>query len=318
MARQAPVQRRNGPYAPLSAYYYHDDAILALSAAENDLAEILFTRSLAYCAADPKRNGYISDLALQDGIVLRRRKQDRVIKAAQALVDVGIYVREDAGYRLRRWSKWNRTDVEIEAKRRADRVRKGLEPGDDDEPPPPEDRERFPEDSEQSPNGFHEDSAGNPNGVQAESLGVASRARGAGTEALQRSSTQFSATQRNAAAASPPNGGTTPLPPLSEPIQDLAGRIAAAGIHVSWVLDDEAQHVISQAIVRCGTHRLVKQAKAAYRPDNPAASAKAFIGGWASMPAPRAPDQGSEIPCHHGDPDTRHCALCRAEQEIAV
>lgn len=228
--------RRNGPYAPLSAHYSRDDAILALDAAENDIAELLFLRSLAYCAGDPRLDGYISDVALKAGVVLRRRKQERVIKAAETLAEVGVYVRESAGYRLRTWSKWNRTNTEIERKRETDRVRKGAPtPGDSDEPP---------DDSERTPEDFHAEDERNPEGTDAESLGVASRGRAPASN-----STQRSTTQRNPPAVQDIGNATQPsATPPTDPSAIPNGEHppATAGD------DESADDAIAQARRRAG------------------------------------------------------------------
>lgn len=115
--------KRNGSYAPLSANYYDDDAVIAAG----ERAEVLFTRGLAFCARN-LNDGVITDLQLaRIGVGLNG------IKArAQRLVDVGLWERVDgdlfdcegSGYRVRRWNKWNLTRAEIEAKQRKDANRK--------------------------------------------------------------------------------------------------------------------------------------------------------------------------------------------------
>ena len=45
-----------GPYAPLSASYYRDDAILEAG----EKAEVLYVRGLAFCS-DAMSDGFISD-----------------------------------------------------------------------------------------------------------------------------------------------------------------------------------------------------------------------------------------------------------------
>lgn len=146
--------RRNGAYAPLGANYADDDAIATLDLAENDRAELLYIRGLAYCARDLRLEGFISDIALRAGKVLRRtpgkKGIDTVLQAANTLVDLGLWTREDKGYRIRSWSKWNKTWSEVTRKRAADRDRKGG--GSDTE-------------SAGNDSGSDADSARNPNGV---------------------------------------------------------------------------------------------------------------------------------------------------------
>ncbi len=115
--------KRNGSYAPLSANYYDDDAVIAAG----ERAEVLFTRGLAFCARN-LNDGVITDLQLaRIGVGLSAVKS-----RAQRLVDVGLWERldgdlldtEGTGYRVRRWNKWNLTRSEIEAKQRRDADRK--------------------------------------------------------------------------------------------------------------------------------------------------------------------------------------------------
>lgn len=108
--------RRNGSYAPLSAHYYKDDAI----ADAGPMAELLYIRGLAFCA-DVLSDGFISEIQLSRfvgvGIPTPR-------KHADALCKVGLWVQEDAGFRVVAWAKWNLTKAEIQEKQRKDAERK--------------------------------------------------------------------------------------------------------------------------------------------------------------------------------------------------
>lgn len=116
--------RRNGSYAPLSAHYYKDDAI----AAAGPMAELLYIRSLAFCA-DVLSDGFISDVQLTRfvGVGIPAAK-----KHAGRLVDVGLWERTEdglfgndgSGYQVVAWSKWNLTKAEIQAKQKRDADRK--------------------------------------------------------------------------------------------------------------------------------------------------------------------------------------------------
>lgn len=129
MARDGVTIRRNGPYAPLSATYYDDDAIAALDRNEDDRAELLFVRALAFCARNPSLEGFVSSIALETGRVLNRkyRKGTSVHQVAERLVKLGLWTADVDGYRIAKWSKWNRTPSEIEAARKADAERKAEE-----------------------------------------------------------------------------------------------------------------------------------------------------------------------------------------------
>lgn len=112
--------RRNGSFAPLSANYYDDDAIIAAG----EKPELAYLRGLAFAARRPL-DGFISDRQLATlrlpGITAR----------AKVLVEVGLWVpAEDdllgtgTGYRIRSWLKHNASKDEIEAKQRKDAERK--------------------------------------------------------------------------------------------------------------------------------------------------------------------------------------------------
>lgn len=114
--------KRNGSYAPLSAYYYDDTRVIRAG----EKAEILFCRLLAFSARDLK-DGFIDDAQISrvgqglPGLKARLNK----------LVEVDLLERcEDdllgggSGYRIRRWLKWNLSAEQIRAKQRKDADRK--------------------------------------------------------------------------------------------------------------------------------------------------------------------------------------------------
>ncbi|HKY58356.1 MAG TPA: hypothetical protein VJL80_09985 [Aeromicrobium sp.] len=112
--------RRNGSFAPLSAHYYDDDAIIAAG----EKAEVLFTRGLAFAARKPA-DGFITDLQLTTF------RLSAVTARAKRLCEVGLWERvEDdllgtgTGYRIRSWLKHNASRAEIEEKQRKDAARK--------------------------------------------------------------------------------------------------------------------------------------------------------------------------------------------------
>lgn len=112
--------RRNGSFAPLSAHYYDDDAVIAAG----EKAEVLYLRGLAFAARKPA-DGFISDLQLTTF------RLSTVKARAQRLVEVGLWERvEDdllgtgTGYRITAWLKHNASRAEIEEKQRKDAARK--------------------------------------------------------------------------------------------------------------------------------------------------------------------------------------------------
>jgi len=108
-------RKRLGPYAKLSATYYRDDAILAAGEA----AEVLFTRSLAFCSETPS-DGYITHRQVDLIAVGLRNVKPRI----KALLDHNAWVEADGGYVVRQWLKWHRSAEEAGMVRKNDRDRK--------------------------------------------------------------------------------------------------------------------------------------------------------------------------------------------------
>jgi hypothetical protein len=108
-----------GPYAPLSATYYRDDAILEAG----EKAEVLFTRGLAFCA-DSNSDGFITErqLTMVVGVGMRD-----TLRRASTLVTVGLWERHDGGYQIRGWLKWNKSAEDLGRARRQDRERKAAQ-----------------------------------------------------------------------------------------------------------------------------------------------------------------------------------------------
>jgi len=108
--------KSNGPYAPLSATYYYDDAILEAG----EKAEILFVRTLAFLSSAAS-DGYVTERQLVKVIGAGlTRVPDRV----RALCSVGLISATPGGYVVRSWSKWNKTTEEIGKYLKRDRERK--------------------------------------------------------------------------------------------------------------------------------------------------------------------------------------------------
>ena len=116
--------KRNGSYAPLSAYYYDDDAMIRAG----ERAEVLYCRSLAFSARQLK-DGFITDAQVKRLGVGLAGLPGRIAK----LVEVGLWERiedgalfgdDGGGYRVRQWLKWNLSAEQIAAKQRRDSDRK--------------------------------------------------------------------------------------------------------------------------------------------------------------------------------------------------
>jgi hypothetical protein len=113
-----PIERTkgNGSYAPLSATYYRDDALLSVS----EGAELLYVRGLAFCA-ETVSDGFISDRQLVAVVGIRLRS---VPRRAAELCEVELWSHVTGGYVVRSWLKWNRSAEDIGRYKRNDRERK--------------------------------------------------------------------------------------------------------------------------------------------------------------------------------------------------
>lgn len=145
------MTRRLGPYAPLSATYAADDSIIQVG----EPAELLYVRALAFCASS-NSDGYFSDAQLSRLIGVGMKDAQ---KRAAKLVESGVWLREDGGYIVRSWLKWNASSEELGKQRARDRDRKAQR---NPPPIPAED----PPDSRRNPNGSQAESNGNPDGFR--------------------------------------------------------------------------------------------------------------------------------------------------------
>lgn len=120
--------KSNGPYAPLAATYYRDDAILE---AGQD-AELLFVRCLAFLA-DSSSDGFITERQMNVVVGMGMKRIDARVAS---LLEVGLLERVDGGYIVRSWLKWNKTTEEIGKHLKKDRERKAAKKGTDSAPIP--------------------------------------------------------------------------------------------------------------------------------------------------------------------------------------
>lgn len=163
------MSRRLGEYVPLSISYADDDAILGAS----PLAELLFVRGLAL-AGQLSSDGYLTEAQVVYRAGRKLGSEKKVRALAAELVERGVWERQDGGYDIRAWLKWNKSSEELGRERAKDRDRKrsergGTEPGqgpDSAGSPPP-----VQPDTSRTPDGIQPDADGNPDGVQGESGG---------------------------------------------------------------------------------------------------------------------------------------------------
>ena len=177
------VRGRRTPYAPLSASYYRDEALVEAGEA----AELLYVRGLAFCAEHLEQDGFISDrqLRLYVGSGLRNLQQranrlvrqnlwERVTKESnlhEARTKRARSEHEDyaSGYRVRSWLDWNMRAEELAERREMDRQRKARMRADQqkrqDRP-----RDHAGEDAGSTPEGVRADTSSRPRGVRADSV----------------------------------------------------------------------------------------------------------------------------------------------------
>jgi hypothetical protein len=139
------VSKRLGEYVPLSVNYADDDAILALS----PMAELLFIRCLSL-AGRLKSDGFISDTQIIQRAARGLGSQRRVRVLITELVTAGPLERQDGGYVIRAWLRWNKSADQLGRELARDRERKRA------------DRQSVPSDSERNPDGVPSESERNP------------------------------------------------------------------------------------------------------------------------------------------------------------
>ncbi len=213
---------RLGPYAPLSASYYDDDAI----AQAGEAAELLFVRGLAFCARMVS-DGFISDAQVARTVGVGMRDAHR---RADRLVEVGLWERVPGGYVVRSWLKWNRSAEDIGRVKQKDRERKAQVRGSEGGLVPPDDGPV----SERSPSGIQTDSERIPTDTSPESLYPRARA-GTSTDPQHISNTE------PPPSGSPPRKRGARLDPAWEPSQvqiDFALHLGLNPQHVAATFRD--------------------------------------------------------------------------------
>jgi hypothetical protein len=147
--------RRLGNFAPMSAKYWTDSALMQAG----EKAEVLYARVMSFCV-DQRSDGFVSDIQL---LRMVGHGMKDVMKRAQSLASTRtsdgdtLWARDDErqGYWVTAWLRWNKSAAEIDALREKDTARKGNRPPKPDGPD----------------GGSSLDSDGNPNGIQSEANG---------------------------------------------------------------------------------------------------------------------------------------------------
>jgi hypothetical protein len=147
--------RRLGNFAPMSAKYWTDSALMQAG----EKAEVLYARVMSFCV-DQRSDGFVSDIQL---LRMVGHGMKDVMKRAQSLASTPtsdgdtLWSRDDErqGYWVTAWLRWNKSVDEIDALREKDAARKGNRPPDSDGPG----------------HGRGSESGGNPDGIQSDSKG---------------------------------------------------------------------------------------------------------------------------------------------------
>lgn len=116
--------KSHGPYTPLAANYFLDDAVLEAK----EHAELLFVRCLSFLATGDT-DGFISELQIRHAVGIGLRD---VNKRIETLTKVGLLLRVDGGYEVRSYLKWNKSAEEIGRHLRRDRERKSRKQEEED------------------------------------------------------------------------------------------------------------------------------------------------------------------------------------------
>jgi len=163
------MSRRLGEFVPLSISYADDDAILGAT----PFAELLFVRGLAL-AGQLNSDGYLTEAQVLYRAGRKLGSEKKVRALAQELVTCGVWARQDGGYDIRAWLKWNKSAEELGRERARDRDRKRAERGGTESGHQPESGgspASVRPDTAGTPDGLQADGDGNPGGVQGESEG---------------------------------------------------------------------------------------------------------------------------------------------------
>lgn len=121
--------RKPGAYAPLSAHYADDEAIMQAGEA----AELLYLRMLAYAARTPLTEGWISEAVMVSRLGFREDVRETVREDVRELAlsrrierlrEAGLITRDGTGYQIASWLRWNKSAAEMGKERARDRKRK--------------------------------------------------------------------------------------------------------------------------------------------------------------------------------------------------
>ncbi len=343
--------RRNGPYAPLSATYASDDAIIEAGEA----AELLFVRALAFCATS-NSDGYVTRAQLIRHV---GAGMDDTLDRAARLVEVGLWEQLDGGWQINAWLKWNKSAEELGRHRAKDRERKRARNGDGTPPTPPR---GFHMDSARNPDGIPMDSGGSPNGLHEDSAASRAEARtrprvGARTPAHGGAHAPAQARHFTSRHVTPPPtpsvdepGDTSELGPrhdgggenrdldldqdvevtaVAESVADAWRRPAAAlagqtgairtALNAGWPAPALAEHLAADPPEAMRKPAAILAKRLAVLPTGPAACDCRGCASWRRSTAPPTPIRRPACPIH-GQPlmASGECVGCAADRKAVA
>ena len=248
-----------------------------------DAMEVMFKRG-DVLAGEVGRGGMIPDAMLPQLC----RKPAQAKKIADQLVATGLWARVPDGYLIVDWAEHNAELVKLTERKKRDRERKR---------------------AARASTGLSKDvSADSPHPCPEESL----------YESESKSQRKNAAAAASAAAADPagPDTGHVVVEILGDKLRQ---HTALRALRTDKLNATQAAQIVA-LVEQHGDQRLVDQALAALRRDDPPRPIQAFLPGWSVMPPPGqrlavVKDAPCPRPGHVGT--VRHCTQCASEQKAA-
>lgn len=249
-----------------------------------DAMEVMFKRA-DVLAGEIGRGGFIPDAMLAQ--LCRKPAQAR--KIAQQLVDTGLWARVHGGYLIVDWAEHNAELIKLTERKKRDRERKRAERA-------------------ASTDASQDMSTDSPRPRPKDRL----------YESESKSQRKNAAAAASAAAADSAGPDSTNV--VVEILADKLRQHTPLRALRTDKLSAEQTDRIVELVHQHGDQRLVDQALAAVRRDDPPRTIQAFLPGWSVMPAPGqrlAVIKDAACPQSGHTGTTRHCIQCASEQKAA-
>lgn len=115
--------KRPSIYAPLSAHYFDDEAVMEIG----EDAELMFVRMLAYAARIPEAEGHLPRSVCLNRLGFSSSENDREKRPEnrlEKLRESGLVSETPSGYQINSWLRWNPSASQMGRERERDRRRK--------------------------------------------------------------------------------------------------------------------------------------------------------------------------------------------------